>query len=155
MSEKILNAKEKKQFYAKLEEYFGITEKIDCALSVNLKNKYFLVSNDLSKTYGEIFTKVMGLYVGEINQYGELRLSIEGSQIFGPYATKQVLELSEEDAFAFMQGKDLEITQDLPQKYHILYYVSDGVKHYVGCAKYKEGMLLNFTPKSRRIATNN
>lgn len=151
-----LNAKEKKQFYEKIRTYFGAENfTFPGMIFVNQKNKYHI----LDETYKEIIdikinTKVLGLYVAEINKFGEIRLSIEGSQLVGPHATKHTLELSQEEAELFINGKDLDVSnRDVTQEYFILYTnnPTTNQKDYLGCGKVKDNVLFNFVPKGRRV----
>lgn len=148
-----LNSKARKEFYGKLKEYFGLPDDftLDGLLFVTNKNKYYLVDNrfvDIAELHYNIST--IGLYIAEITNYGEIRVSLEGSALIGPHATKHILELSEEDAQSFIRGNDLPLP-DMPQQFYLLFSEIDGKKLYFGCGKYKEGNLFNFIPKSRRI----
>jgi NOL1/NOP2/fmu family ribosome biogenesis protein len=150
-----LNSKEKKIFYSKLKEYFGLPDDFvfDGILFVSDKNKYYLISDEYKEIASfKMNSSVLGLYVVEINEYKEIRLSIEGSQIVGPVATKHLLELSEKQTDDFMRGNDLEIP-GIAQEFYVLYTINPTTKKkdFFGCAKCKNGILLNFTPKGRRI----
>lgn len=148
-----LNTKERKQFYEKLHEYFGTKYFFSGMLFVSGKNKFYVINDKYKEVISlKINTKVLGLYIAEINEFGEIRLSIEGSQLVGPHATKHVLELSAQDAVAFSNGKDIPI-QNLSKEYFIISVkdATTGHTDYLGCGKVKEGILLNFTPKGRRV----
>ena len=156
-----LNSKARKQFYEKLRDYFGLPPDFsfgDDLLFVSSKNRYFV----MDRTYVEVVNagynvKVLGNYIAEINEFGEIRLSIEGSQMIGPHATSHLLELSPEDVERFIRGADLDISvrvkqEGLSNHYYIIWYTdTHKMKHYLGCAKIKNGTLFNFTPKNRRI----
>ena len=150
MELKPLNSKERKTFYAKLNPYFGLPEKykLDGILFVNEKGKYYLVNDKYAEIAGLIRTKVLGLYIAEINKFGEIRLSIEGSGLIGPDATEHILDLDDEEARLFLRGDDLDVSEkDLASQYFLL----TNNKDFIGCGKVKSGTLLNFTPKSRRL----
>jgi NOL1/NOP2/fmu family ribosome biogenesis protein len=148
-----LNSKARKEFYGKLKEYFGLPDDftLEGLLFVTTKNKYYLVDQkfvDISQLHLNIST--IGLYIAEITNFGEIRVSLEGSAIIGPHATEHILELSNDDAQKFIRGDDL-VLPDMPQQFYLLFSEIDGKKLYFGCGKYKEGYLFNFIPKSRRV----
>ena len=155
-----LNSKARKLFYEKVNTYFGIDKdfKLDGILFKTTKNKYYLVDNKLAEIAEVNYrAKVLGLYIAEINDYGELRLSMDGSQLLGPLATEHLLELNETEKDRFIRGEDLDVSEkieslNLKNQYYILYFVDDfGRKNYLGCSKIKNEKLLNFIPKGRRV----
>ena len=75
-----------------------------------------------------------------------LRLSIEGSQIMGPYAKKNVLELSKEASRDWLKGRDLAVETDCSG-----FVIVKSGDDFMGCGKVKDNKLLNFVPKIRRI----
>jgi NOL1/NOP2/fmu family ribosome biogenesis protein len=90
----------------------------------------------------------IGLYIGAIES-GELRLSIEGSQLIGPMATKGIIDLDESGMRAWIRGDDVA-TDDGQTGFLLVRFRND----FLGTGKIKNGMLLNFFPKSRRITTS-
>lgn len=150
-----LNAKQKKELYAILHDHFGTDFKFPGYLFVSQKNKYYAIDEAYKDVaHLKINTKVLGLYVAEINKFKEIRLSIEGSQLVGPTATKNVLELTQEEAEKFIRGEDLDVTdREVSDVYYITYTIDRFTKSrdYLGCGKVKEGKLLNFISKGRRV----
>jgi len=88
-----------------------------------------------------------GLYFGELKN-GQLRLSIEGSQIVGGLASKNIVELSKEDCAEWMRGNPVKT--ELPA--HSGYLLVKHGKYFLGCSRVKDGFLLNFVPKVRRVS---
>ncbi|MBC7094569.1 hypothetical protein [Thermococcus sp.] len=86
-----------------------------------------------------------GLYFGKIESDG-IRLTIEGSFLVGPKATKNVIEVGEEDAKLWLSGKDLKTSTEM-RGWVILKW---GL-YYLGCGKAKDGIIKNYVPKERRI----
>jgi len=151
-----LNSKARKAFYSLLRETYGIPAdwEFDGIIFKSEKNKYYLLHRkfiDVSEK--NLRTRLLGIYIAEVNNYGEIRLSFEGSGIVGPHATKNVLELTQEQMKSVMSGEDFEIEGEFAQ-YQILLF-KDSMNHYLGCAKIKNGVLLNFVPKSRRVNFEN
>ncbi|WP_456422828.1 methyltransferase RsmF C-terminal domain-like protein [Thermococcus sp.] len=86
-----------------------------------------------------------GIYFGRIESDG-IRLTIEGAFLVGPKATKNVLELDDEKARRYLAGESVEVNGDV-NGWVILRWRS----YYLGSAKAKNGRLLNYVPKERRL----
>ena len=115
---------------------------------MNSKNRIFILSRDISKLdTGELRINSLGMYFGELNK-GVVRLSIEGSQIIGKQAMKNVLELDEGQATKWMWGEDFELDTDL-SGFVIIKNNSD----FLGCGKVSGRKLYNYVPKERRVTT--
>ena len=92
---KILNNKEVKQIFELIERQWGARIKLDYGFLKNNKNRIFIISKDISKIdISKLRLNSVGMYFCETDKQG-IRLSIEGSQIVGPKATKNVIELNE------------------------------------------------------------
>ncbi|NJE61360.1 hypothetical protein [Thermococcus sp. 21S7] len=87
-----------------------------------------------------------GVYFGRVESDG-IRLSIEGSFLVGPKATKNVVELDDERARRYLAGESVEIGDDSLHGWVIVKWRS----YYLGSAKAKEGRLINYVPKERRL----
>ena len=85
-----------------------------------------------------------GIYFGRIESDG-IRLTIEGAFLVGPKATKNVVELDDEEARRYLAGESMEV--DVPDGWVLLKWRS----YYLGSAKAKNGRLLNYVPKERRL----
>lgn len=145
---KILNKKETKAILAMLESQFGFASGLDYVFLMNNRDRVFIVNHDVSKIdFEKLRINSIGLYFGELRN-NEIRLSIEGSQIIGPYASKNMLEISKEHAIEWLQGKDLDI--DAEDGYKILKHNND----YIGCGRASGGKIINFVPKNRRLMAN-
>ena len=77
----------------------------------------------------------------------EIRLSIEGSQLVGPKATKNIAEITEQQAKQWLKGEDLEIKDNHYSGFIIIKHDN----YFLGAGKYKENKILNYVGKSRRI----
>src|SRR3989344_7179948 len=94
---KILNNKEIKEIYEMIEKQWGAKIKLDYGFLKNNKNRVFVISKEISKIdSSKLRLNTVGMYFCEFDRLG-IRLSIEGSQIIGPKATKNVVELNEEE----------------------------------------------------------
>lgn len=88
--------------------------------------------------------EVIGLYLGELGPSG-IRLSLDGSQLIGPHATRQVVSLTSDQAEAWLRGETIGI-EDSCRGYVIVRHQSD----FLGCGSLSGGRLHNFLPKDRR-----
>jgi NOL1/NOP2/fmu family ribosome biogenesis protein len=153
----ILNSKERKKILEKLEDQF------DCDTAF-LKSYAFLfkendgrvhicnadVAEELSKK--ELRVDTAGLYIATLLPNGELRLSIEGSQLLGPHSKKNILEITDDEFAMWIRGHAVEKETDL-RGFVMLKHGED----FCGCGKpvrdEKSGKksIHNYIPKTRYV----
>ncbi len=144
---KILNSKEIKEVYELIEKQWGAKIKLGYGFLKNNKNRVFVVSKDISKIeMSKLRLNSVGMYFCEIDHIG-IRLSIEGSQIVGPKATKNIAELDEEETKKWFKGEDLEKDCSDCKGFVIL----KNNKDFLGNGKYSNGKILNYVGKTRRV----
>ncbi|MEM3370881.1 MAG: hypothetical protein QW471_04300 [Candidatus Woesearchaeota archaeon] len=119
------------------------------ALMQDSNNNIFIISKGVSALNSVKHLRIdsAGLYFGELKN-GNLRLSIEGSQIVGRHASKNIVKLSREECSEWMKGNS--IRKDIPS--HQGYLIVKYENYFLGCGRIKDGMLLNFIPKVRRVS---
>ena len=149
-----MNDDGKKEIVKKLSEQFGI-EDIGGKIVKRNEERLFLFSGSMDekeiKKLGTIAPiERVGVYFAKIFQDKDkkekIRLSIEGSQILKKQITKNVFELSEEQAEQWMKGHELQIKAG-KKDFVIMKY-----KNYIlGCGKASEEKITNFIPKNRRL----
>ncbi len=145
---KILAGKEIREIHAMLEEQWGYTGKLEYAFLKNQQDNLSIVTRDIAKVdWDKLHITAVGLYFGELKN--GLRLSIEGAQLIGPHATKNVYDLTAEEAMLWIKGNDLP-TKSTAKGYLLVKHGND----WMGCGAIKNGNLLNFVPKSRRLPAN-
>ncbi|MBW3022690.1 hypothetical protein KY308_01135 [Candidatus Woesearchaeota archaeon] len=143
---KFLNTKEAKHIKKMISEQWDCDFKTDFAFLLSSKNKIYLVSKDIVKVdFEKLPISTLGVYFGELMN-NELRLSIEGSQMIGSCAKKNVINLDKNQMRLWLKGKDLEI-ETKAEGFAILKYEND----FMGTGKVKENKILNYVPKTRRI----
>ncbi len=143
----ILNSKEKKDFYAKLKEQWDIEFRTEHGLLKNSEDKMYLMNNFLSTIdTSKLRINSLGLYIAEWKKHS-LRLSIEGSQLFGPLASKNIIEISKEEVGKWLMGEDLKTSEEI-KGYAIIKCSND----YLGSGHVKEGTITNFVGKNRRTS---
>ncbi len=164
-----LNTKEASEILNLIAEHWSIDENF----IKNFKNKYFFLKNAdekifaVSKKIAELQISHLrinsaGLYIAEAKKE-YVRLSVEGSQIFGPEAKKNIIEITSAEARQWVTGADLENNG----KYDS-YNVEGDEKNYAekaegfviikrrndffGCGKMARGKIINYFPKARRMS---
>jgi len=143
---RVLERKEKKRFLELLKKQFGFENKLDYVFLINNKNKIYIINKEIANIdLNKIRVNSIGLYIAEFRN-NEVRLSIEGSQLIGPKAKKNIIELNEKKAKEWIKGNDIE-KQAKAQGFVILKHNKD----YLGSGKVKNNTILNFVPKTRRL----
>lgn len=144
---KILNSKEVKAIAAMVKQQWGSDLSRDYGFLEGKDGDIFLISRDIERLdLQRLRINSLGLYFGQLRN-DELRLSIEGSQIVGKAAAKNVVDLGESEFKLWLQGGDIEKNADNCSGYVIIKHSTD----FIGCGKCKGGKILNFVPKARRI----
>jgi len=145
---KILNNKEIKEVLKLIENQWGAKIRLDYGLLKNNKNRIFIISKSISKIdTSKLRLNSIGMYFCEIDKQG-IRLSIEGTQIVGPKAVKNIVELSEEEAKRWLKGENLEKECKECGGFIILRHNKD----FLGNGKYAHSRILNYVGKARRIS---
>ncbi|MCD4666647.1 hypothetical protein K8R47_02450 [archaeon] len=142
----ILNKKETKKILEEIQNQYGIKKlELDYVFLRNNKNKIYITNKNIGKLDLNNFKiNNIGLYFADVSN--KIRLSIEGSQLVGKNAKKNVLEINEEEVQKWLRGYDLNTKKEF-QDFVIIKHKDD----YLGTGKYKENKILNFVSKDRRI----
>ncbi len=152
----ILKEKETKEILEKLEEQFGIKEIPGILIKIGSERIFLFRGEATLREIGEIdktaFIERAGVYIGKIfTPTDEIRLSIEGTQIFREQITKNIFTLeNEEDYEKWMNGQELNIKTGM-KGFLIIKYKDD----YLGAGKASEEKIGNFIPKNRRLKIKN
>jgi NOL1/NOP2/fmu family ribosome biogenesis protein len=148
----IIPKKENEEILEKMKNQYGI-ENIKGILLRKGKERIFLFQGEIPKEKISEFDSLLnieraGVYIGKIFlPTNEMRLSIEGTQIFKKSITKNIYELSsEEDYERWMSGQELQIKTGLKGMVVIKYK-----EEFLGCGKASEEKIGNFIPKNRRL----
>lgn len=157
-----LNSKESKEIAKMINEQWDADFSFEDFVIRSVKDKIYIISRKLEDIdYKNYNIEQFGLYIAHINDRNEIRLSIEGSQLIGPKANKNVIEIGKLSKL-WMAGQDIPFKTSFTG----MVIVKDG-KDYLGCGKVmnkevavfdEEGnrklenqtTLLNFVPKTRR-----
>ncbi len=144
---KILSSKDKKLLLALIKKQWGADFKPDFVFFKNEKQKIYAVHRDIAKIdLSGARINTVGMYFGE-QKKGELRLSIEGSQLIGPIAKKNIIKLDNKEVLDWLRGEDLQKDGDW-SGFIIIKHTDD----FMGTGKYtQDKRILNFVPKARRL----
>lgn len=144
----ILSGK-KKKLIQELEEIYGI-DKLDYVLLETGKEKIRGFSGTMSKDeinkLSEIARiEIIGLYLFR-EENGGLRLGLDGVHMLKDKINKNVIEISESEIENWMKGQDLDVKEEGKG----IFIVKSG-DDFFGSGILKDGKLINFVPKERRI----
>jgi len=142
----ILNSKEIKEILKSIEKQWSAKLKPDYTFLKNNKDRIFIINKDIQKIeFEKLRINSIGMYFCEMRN-NEIRLSIEGSQLVGPKAAKNVIEISSEQVKSWFKGEDLEVNGNY-SGFVIIKHNND----FLGTGKFKENKVLNYVNKSRRV----
>ena len=146
-----LNKKQVKVILEYLKEQYGFSEELNYQFLLSNKDNLYAINKDIEKIdLNDTRVNSLGLYMGEMKQ-DVLRLSMEGAQLVGPHANKSILDIGRDQLRSWMKGEDLVMkqTEVNDMRDFVLLRHDDDI---VGCGKMKEGKVLNFVPKTRRVS---
>ncbi|HLC81808.1 MAG TPA: hypothetical protein VJH68_04065 [Candidatus Nanoarchaeia archaeon] len=152
MQNRFLNNKEIKKIRESFLEEYGYFWQEDYAYVLSEKERLSIISKDIAAMdLKQLRIDKIGLYVAEIKN-NQVRLSKEGAQLLAQeagkhkIALKNIHRLSAKEVQDYFKGLDLAKELGAESKLIILQH-HDNV---IGCARYKDGKILNFLPKIHR-----
>ena len=147
----ILNSKEKKNIFSIMQKQWGtkiVPKQFDYVFMINEKGRVYISNKELFELdFSQLRVDSFGLYLGELLDK-TFRLSIEGSQIIGPLAEKNVAELDDKQVRDWLRGEDIEAEN--VDGFVILKHGKD----FAGSGKFVNGKIINFVPKIRRVRSS-
>ena len=150
---RILNSREKKEINKRIRQQWGCELDKELVFLLSNKDKLYIADKDIGKIdSSSLRVDNLGLYVATVDCKG-VRLSIEGSQLIGPKAGKNLLEVDGTQMREWFRGNDLLIESTATKEasgFVILKHEDD----FIGCGKLTEKGILNFVPKTRRIMSS-
>jgi len=140
---KILNKKDIKKIQDSIKEQFGVDYKFKDAVLKNNDDKIYILSNDFGNVEVKNRINSLGLYFGRI-QNGMIRLSIEGSQLVK--GKNNVIEIKDSEVKSWLKGQELKTNEEAKG-----FVIIKNKDDYLGSGSIKDGKILNYVPKDRRI----
>ncbi|MHC1635219.1 MAG: methyltransferase RsmF C-terminal domain-like protein [Candidatus Methanospirareceae archaeon] len=131
-----------------MEERFGIHRDVFCGYSFIVRgNKIRIVAREVAnKDLSGLKVENIGILFGRyFKKENKFKPTTNALQIFGKYATKNIVELSEEEKEDYIRGFDLKKDLNIEEGYVILKYKGD----VLGCGLYRDGKIKNQVPKAR------
>lgn len=150
----ILNAKEKRNLDEKLEEKYGVRVLEDfVVLKTGRRKKLWVTNREVFKIpFSEVKVNSMGLYFGRITDRG-IKPSIEGSQIIGETAEKNVVEVGEKGMWNFVRGFKVKKFEEKYKCEEGSYVIVKHKEDILGMAKLVSDGLKSVIPKGRKITS--
>jgi len=149
---KALNKKEISRITDQIDDDYGCDSSSladEYVFFVSEKSKIYIINNKIkSVPIDRVRINSLGLYFCELNR-GKIRLSMEGCLIIGRIATRNVIDVDPLTAREWLKGSDVP-TDIQSDEFVILRHNSD----YLGSGKIKEGRILNFVSKPRRVRSD-
>jgi len=151
----ILDKKEVKKLQEIIDKnYKSDFELKDFGVMLGSEERVWLAARDIFSLDFD-FTKLpvnsIGMNFGKLKRNGKMRLTIEGSQLVGKNAERNVAVIADEHAENFLRGEDVAVSQAVDCEEHNFVIVKTESEVIVGGALFGEGKLKNLLPKSRRI----
>lgn len=141
---KLFSNKEKKLLLKQLREQFDFSGKLDYSFFINQDKKIFIFNRDAEIDFSKIRVNSLGFYFANIEN--SIRLTIEGSQLIGPCSKKNILDVDEFQLQDWIHGNDIETDKKFEG-----FVLIKNKNDFYGTGKYKEGKVINFVPKERRL----
>ncbi len=146
----VLSEKRKREIEELIKKNYGADIKFEDILIKTSKNKLWLVSRDLKRIKLNFRFNSIGLYFGKLKRNNKIKLSIEGCQIIGPKATRNIVVLDEEEAKKFLEGLNVKPKEKIDCEVNNFVLVKFG-EDFIGCGILREDYVENLLPKTRRI----
>lgn len=128
-----------------LRQQFGIPKLPGYRFLKSGRKRIRLISEEAFKLLSSLpYTGTTGLYVGEYSP-NAFRLSMDGAQLLGPHATKQIVHLTDNQARAWLQGELINYEDE--QRGYVIVVHNTTI---IGCGSLSRGKLRSFVPKIRR-----
>lgn len=138
----VLKTREVKKIIGFIEDRFDVKIDLNYVFFKNNKDRIYIVNREINKIdMRDLKVDTLGFYFCSEEKDG-YRLSFDGAMMIN--ARKNVVEVSNENKNLWMRG------EDIPVEHEDGYVIVKNGEDFLGCGKVKEGMLLNFVPKSRR-----
>ena len=155
----VLNKKDQKEIISLIHNLWGVDFELvagfggvgheQLAMFLSQKERIYVANRSVERApLSEIRINSIGCYFGEYKG-GDLRLSIEGAQLIGPHANKNIIELNGQETEQWMKGETIIKETELAG-----FVLIKHAKDWLGCGKATaDGRILNFVPKTRRITS--
>lgn len=150
---KILDEKDIKKIEEIIERNYGCRFGMQSYNAfITSEEKIWLVSKSID--FG-LFKKIkrcyrIGIYFGKLKRNNKIKLSIEGANLIGKNASKNIAILNDKEAIKFIEGYDVKADELINCELNnfVLIKHKDDV---LGVGILRQGHIENLTPKARRL----
>ncbi|MEM5766074.1 MAG: hypothetical protein QW423_00295 [Candidatus Aenigmatarchaeota archaeon] len=134
-----------------LEKNYGARIKFKERLFKTPGDKIWVISDEAFELdTSKLRINALGLYFGKLKKNEEIHLSVEGVQLVGKKANKNIVIINEENLKKFLQGLDFSAHKLINCEINSFVLVKFD-KDFVGTGILRENYIENVLPKSRRI----
>ena len=146
-----MNKKEVEKIEKIIEKNYGVKIKFKDILLKTSKDKIWIVSKDFKKNFFKnLKVNSVGLYFGRLKRNEKIKLSLEGAQLIGKKANKNLIEIDENELISFLQGFNIKKFKEKNAELNNFVIVKFK-KDIVGVGILRNGYIENLLPKSRRM----
>jgi NOL1/NOP2/fmu family ribosome biogenesis protein len=148
----LLSGKERKRLSETIRDIYGNSDFLSNLgiLKTSNRDRLWLVSKKIFEVdMQKLRVQSAGMYFGRFDN-GMLRLSIEGAQLIGKTAKKNIVEISKDDVWHYMRGFNIKPIEKINTKNNS-YVLVRHEKDILGIAKLVNDELQNVLPKSRKL----
>lgn len=146
-----MNKEEIRYLEMVLKKNYGSEIKFEDNLFKSSKEKIWIVSKKaFSINFKKFRINSLGLYLGRLKKNEKIQLSVEGSQLVGKKAKKNIVIIDEKNLIKFLQGFDFKPKKliDCEKNNFVLIKFKED---FVGTGILRENYVENILPKARRI----
>jgi NOL1/NOP2/fmu family ribosome biogenesis protein len=149
---KILDKEEVESIERTVEKNYGTEVNLRKFLVLKtFEEKIWLVTKDLMGIdFDKLQINSIGMNFGKLKRNDKINLTVEGSQMVGAKATKNICILNEVNAQKFMQGSDVKPDKEINCECHNFSIIKFG-EDILGSSLLTEDGIKNLLPRSRRI----
>jgi NOL1/NOP2/fmu family ribosome biogenesis protein len=146
-----LTKKEIEEIEEIVKRNYGVEVNLKKILVLEGKEKKIRISNKnvLKLNLEKLGIDSIGLYFGKIKRNKKIHLSVEGSQMIGKNAVKNIVCLSKKNTEKFLKGENVKPQEEINCEYYNFVIVKFK-KNILGSSLLVEEKLKNLLPKSRR-----
>ncbi|MDT7859061.1 MAG: hypothetical protein RQ930_03435 [Candidatus Aenigmarchaeota archaeon] len=150
MQVKKMSENEKKEIEKIVEKNYGAKldlSSFDCY--INNRNEIYIVSKSVDERLIPIASYV-GMYFGRLKRNEKIQLSVEGSQIVGRLANKNIAIVDDENTSRYMEGFEFKWSTLINCEVNNFVLIKNE-NDFLGSGILREDKIESLVPKARRI----
>jgi NOL1/NOP2/fmu family ribosome biogenesis protein len=150
MQVKKMSENEKREIERIVEKNYGAKidlSSFDCY--INNRNEIYFVSKSVKERLISIASFV-GVYFGRLKRNEKIQLSVEGSQIVGKLASRNIAIVDDENISRYMEGLECKWSELINCEVNNFVLIKNG-NDFFGSGILREDKIENLVPKARRI----